>query len=137
LTEEIGFVKELRHVEVPLVDQALCNSSSLILKTSFCVGARDGKADPCKGKLSCFYRWKYSLEILLGPGSGMVLEIDGLWKIVGMASTDIIANAENVKTCILDDYLFYTDIAKYQEWIYQVMFNFQVVFLYLQTINLY
>jgi hypothetical protein len=56
LTEEIGFVKELRHVEVPLVDQALCNSSSLILKTSFCVGARDGKADPCKGKLSCFYR---------------------------------------------------------------------------------
>jgi hypothetical protein len=54
LTKDLGFVKELRHVEVPLVDQAMCNSSSLISDTSFCVGARDGKADPCKGNLACF-----------------------------------------------------------------------------------
>jgi hypothetical protein len=54
LTEEFKFVSDLHHVDVPLVDQALCNSSSSILHgimsdTSFCAGARDGKTGPCNG----------------------------------------------------------------------------------------
>ncbi len=55
LTEDLKLVTQLRHVEVPLVDQALCNSSSQTLykimsDTSFCAGARDGKSGPCIGK---------------------------------------------------------------------------------------
>jgi hypothetical protein len=54
LTEDFELVTKLRHVEVPLVDQALCNSSSQGLRrimsdTSFCAGARDGKSGPCNG----------------------------------------------------------------------------------------
>jgi hypothetical protein len=45
---------ELRHVEVPLVDQALCNSShptlqEIMSNTTFCAGASDGKTGPCNG----------------------------------------------------------------------------------------
>jgi hypothetical protein len=48
-TEDLGFVKELRHVEVPLVEQAMCNSSSptlhkIMSDTSFCVEARNEKS---------------------------------------------------------------------------------------------
>jgi hypothetical protein len=56
LTEELEAVTELRHVDVPLVDQTLCNSSNPILRkimsdTSFCAGARDGKTGPCNGNV--------------------------------------------------------------------------------------
>jgi hypothetical protein len=58
LTEDLEAepVTELRHVEVPLVDQALCNSSNTILHrtmsdTSFCAGASDGKTGACNGKV--------------------------------------------------------------------------------------
>jgi secreted trypsin-like serine protease len=50
-------VTELRHVEVPLVDQALCKSRNLqkiMSDTSFCAGARDGKTGACNGKLTYF-----------------------------------------------------------------------------------
>jgi secreted trypsin-like serine protease len=57
----------------------------------------------------------------------MILQIDGLWKIVGIASNDVIGVVEyydeSLIRCELDDYLVYTDVAKYQEWIYLVMFN--------------
>ncbi len=54
LTEELELVTKLRHVEVPLVDQALCNSSNpelpkIMSDTSFCAGARDGKTGACNG----------------------------------------------------------------------------------------
>jgi hypothetical protein len=53
-TEKLKLVTKLRHVEVPLVDQALCNSShprvqEVMSDTSFCAGARDGKSGPCNG----------------------------------------------------------------------------------------
>jgi secreted trypsin-like serine protease len=54
LTEELKTVSKLRHVDVPLVDQALCNSSDLRLHkimsdTSFCAGTTDGKTGACNG----------------------------------------------------------------------------------------
>jgi hypothetical protein len=54
LTEELETVSKLRHVEVPLVNQALCNSShpdllKIMSDSSFCAGARNGKAGPCNG----------------------------------------------------------------------------------------
>jgi hypothetical protein len=59
LTEELETVTELREVEVPLVDQAFCNSSSPKLRnimsdTSFCAGARDGETGACNGKAFTF-----------------------------------------------------------------------------------
>ncbi len=82
----LRFSPRLRGVEVTLVEQALCNSSSPITDTSFCVKVI---------WLFCTVK-KYSLEILSGPGSEMVLETDGLLKIVGIASSDIY-----VKTLLL------------------------------------
>ncbi len=60
-TEELETVTKLRHVTVPLVDQALCNSSNptlhrIMSDTSFCAGARDGKTGPCRGKDDFFTR---------------------------------------------------------------------------------
>ncbi len=57
LTEDLEIVNQLRHVDIPLVDQALCNSSSptlhkIMSDTSFCAGARDGKSGACNGNLS-------------------------------------------------------------------------------------
>jgi hypothetical protein len=59
LTEDLELYSELREVSVPLVDQALCNSSgqafrSIMSETTFCAGARDGKTGPCIGKFSDF-----------------------------------------------------------------------------------
>ncbi len=58
-TEEIKTVSDLRDVSVPLVDQALCNSShpelpTIMSDTSFCAGARDGKTGACNGKCLIF-----------------------------------------------------------------------------------
>jgi hypothetical protein len=54
LTEELETVSKLRHVNMPMVDQALCNSShsklsEIMSDTSFCAGARDGKTGACNG----------------------------------------------------------------------------------------
>jgi hypothetical protein len=54
LTEKFLFLSGLRDVSVPLVDQALCNSSNtnlpkIISDSSFCAGARDGKTGACNG----------------------------------------------------------------------------------------
>ncbi len=56
LTEKLESVTDLRHVSVPLVDQALCNSShaelpNIMSDTSFCAGARDGETGACIGKI--------------------------------------------------------------------------------------
>ncbi len=56
LEEDLAPVSQLRHVDEPLVDHALCNSSSPMLRkimsdTSFCAGVRDGQTGPCNGKI--------------------------------------------------------------------------------------
>jgi hypothetical protein len=56
LTEDLKLVTQLRHVDVPLVDQAECNSSvpiqRLMSDTSFCAGAKDGRTGACTGNFS-------------------------------------------------------------------------------------
>ncbi len=54
LTENHEIDTELRDVEVPMVDQVLCNSShadlpKIMSDTSFCAGARDGRTGACNG----------------------------------------------------------------------------------------
>jgi hypothetical protein len=49
-------------------------------------------------------------------GAGMVLKIDGLWKLAGMVSTCI----TKPDHCDLNNYLVYTDVSKFNSWIEQV-----------------
>jgi hypothetical protein len=58
-TENFKLVSQLHDITIPLVDQALCNSSNptlanIMSDTSFCAGARDGKTGPCNGNI-CFF----------------------------------------------------------------------------------
>jgi hypothetical protein len=55
----------------------------------------------------------------------MVLEVDGLSKIVGIVSAAIgkpaIVYGENTSICDLKNYLVYTDVSKFSSWIDQVV----------------
>jgi hypothetical protein len=60
LTEDHEVDTKLREVEVPLVDQKLCNSShtdlpKIMSHTSFCAGAKDGRTGACNGNFLNFY----------------------------------------------------------------------------------
>ncbi len=50
-------------------------------------------------------------------GSGLVLERNETWALVGIVS----AGATRSGTCDLPNYVLYTDVSKYYEWIYQVV----------------
>jgi hypothetical protein len=56
----------------------------------------------------------------------MALKINGTWKIIGIVSAAIakpvIVNQRELKiVCDLDNYMVYTDVSKFNEWIYQVI----------------
>ncbi len=57
----------------------------------------------------------------------MVLEVNGLTKLVGIVSAAVakaaIVYGENRKICDLNNYLVYTDVSKFHEWINQVIFE--------------
>jgi secreted trypsin-like serine protease len=62
-------------------------------------------------------------------GGGMVLEVDGLWKIIGIVSASLAKTVEIdgriVNICDLDNYQVYTDISKFYNWINQVILETQ------------
>jgi secreted trypsin-like serine protease len=134
LTEELKTVFELRHVEVPLVDQVTCSNKSnpilnrIMSDTSFCAGARDGKTGACNGNLFNFPDlFQENIKIIFSgdSGGGMVLKIDGLQKLIGIISASAgqsaIINGENELICDLHNYLVYTDVSKFYHWINQVV----------------
>jgi hypothetical protein len=55
----------------------------------------------------------------------MVLEVDSLWKIIGIVSAavakSVIVGGKNTSICDLDNYLVYTDVSKFYNWIEQVV----------------
>jgi hypothetical protein len=55
----------------------------------------------------------------------MVLRVDGLWKLVGIVSAAVaqyaIVGKETKIICNLDNYMVYTDVSKFSEWIDQVI----------------
>jgi secreted trypsin-like serine protease len=68
------------------------------------------------------------LQTLSGDsGGGLILSFDGLWKLVGIVSANIgqpiiFDGQKKAKiVCNLDNYLVYTDVAKYNDWVYQVI----------------
>jgi secreted trypsin-like serine protease len=57
----------------------------------------------------------------------MVLKIDRLWKLIGIVSAAVakqkIINNRLVSICDLNNYLVYTDVSKFYNWINQVVLN--------------
>jgi secreted trypsin-like serine protease len=62
----------------------------------------------------------------------MVLKVDGLWRVVGIVSAavarfaDIDGNLQLI--CNLDNYLVYTDVSKFYNWINQVVLETKINF---------
>jgi secreted trypsin-like serine protease len=58
-------------------------------------------------------------------GGGMVLKVGGLKKIIGIVSAAVAKSAtvggKNTSICDLDNYLVYTDVSKFYNWIEQVV----------------
>jgi hypothetical protein len=60
----------------------------------------------------------------------MVLKVNGSWRVIGIVSAStaqfaIIDNKAN-KICNLDNYLVYTDVSKFHNWINQVVLETQI-----------
>jgi hypothetical protein len=58
----------------------------------------------------------------------MVLKIDGTWKIIGIVSAalaePVIVEKSGLKfVCDLNNYMVYTDVSKFYDWTYQVIFE--------------
>jgi hypothetical protein len=57
----------------------------------------------------------------------MVLKVGGLSKIIGIVSAAdskiATVNGKNEKICDLDNYVIYTDVSKFYNWIRQVVFE--------------
>jgi hypothetical protein len=78
--------------------------------------------------ISANYAFKNSLFLIrfcfLGDaGGGLVLEVDGISKIVGMVSSakKVIIHGEYKLICDLNNYGVYTDVSKFYYWIRQVI----------------
>jgi hypothetical protein len=57
----------------------------------------------------------------------MVLKIQDSWKLVGIVSAavakNVIIDNKIAKICDLNNYLVYTDVMKFSDWIYEVAFE--------------
>jgi secreted trypsin-like serine protease len=67
----------------------------------------------------------YKIYFSGNSGGGMVLKDDKLWKLVGIVSAAVAKKAEiygkNQTICDLNNYLVYTDVSKFSDWIDQVI----------------
>jgi secreted trypsin-like serine protease len=50
-------------------------------------------------------------------GGGLVLEINSNWTLLGIVSAGLIKH----EVCDLTDYVLYTDVSKFYDWIYLMM----------------
>jgi secreted trypsin-like serine protease len=89
-------------------------------ETSFCAGAKDGKSGACVGKffLHSFYRHYNDLSISGDSGGGLVHKINGKWTLIGIVSASLYDPAT---ICDLENYALFTDVAKFNGWIDQVL----------------
>jgi secreted trypsin-like serine protease len=117
-------VLDLREVIVPIANQTACAASDRLRRynadTLFCAGSKDGKTGPCRGeyKLSSLDTLFIYLFLSKGDsGGGLVLEINSNWTLVGLVSAGLIKH----EVCDLTDYVLYTDVSKFYDWIYAMM----------------
>lgn len=94
----------LREAQMPVVETAQCLDSNrevfgeFLSPTNFCAGYRNGTS-VCSGD----------------SGSGMFVNLNGLWKIRGLVSLGVKAKQE--ASCNPNDYVLFTDVLKYIDWI--------------------
>ncbi|CAG5047640.1 unnamed protein product [Parnassius apollo] len=99
---------EPRMIRLPIVSTTDCRASKLDFHkltsdTTLCAGNRDGSG-PCSGD----------------SGGGLFVLDDGRWKLRGIVSLALSATSAD-KRCNLDEYIVFTDAAKYLSWIKKYM----------------
>lgn len=100
--DETGsFSVEPRTVKVSILSMERCRNSGkkyfpVTNENTFCAGAKDGSG-PCNGD----------------SGGGLFLMYNNKWYLRGLVSLSITQTI----TCNLDNYVIYTDVAKYDSWI--------------------
>ncbi|CAK1590142.1 unnamed protein product [Parnassius mnemosyne] len=93
-----------RMIRLPIVSTTDCRASKpdfhkLTSETTLCAGNRDGSG-PCSGD----------------SGGGLFVLDDGRWKLRGIVSLALSTTSAD-KRCNLDEYVVFTDAAKYLTWI--------------------
>lgn len=94
----------LREAQMPVVETAQCLDSNravfgeFLSPTNYCAGYRNGTS-VCSGD----------------SGSGMFVNLNGLWKIRGLVSLGV--RKEEESTCNPLDYVLFTDVLRYIDWI--------------------
>ncbi|XP_073948148.1 serine protease gd-like isoform X2 [Choristoneura fumiferana] len=103
-----GSEGEPRMVRIPVVSTAVCRASKtdfhlLTSSNTLCAGDRNG-AGPCLGD----------------SGGGLYLLEGGRWRLRGVVSLSLRPeNGDN--SCNLNEYIIFTDAAKYLQWINNIM----------------
>lgn len=99
--------EKLREAQVPVIDTAQCLESNravfgeFLSATNFCAGYKNGTS-VCSGD----------------SGSGMYINVNGLWKIRGLVSVGTkLKDTEAVSTCNPTEYVLFTDVLRYIDWI--------------------
>jgi secreted trypsin-like serine protease len=58
-------------------------------------------------------------------GSGMILKVDNRLTLIGIVSAAVIEKTiiygQRQSVCDLNNYVIYTDVSKYYDWVYQVV----------------
>ncbi|KPJ13435.1 Serine protease gd [Papilio machaon] len=93
-----------RMIRLPIVTNRECRATrsefhKLTSDTTLCAGNRDGSG-PCAGD----------------SGGGLFVLDDGRWRVRGIVSLALSAKSAE-KPCNLDEYVIFTDVAKYKSWI--------------------
>lgn len=95
-----------RCISLPIVSEAECLRSSntfhgITSNRTFCAGRKDGYG-PCHGD----------------SGSGMAVLVQARWTLIGIVSAALAGPAD---ICDLSNYVVFTDVTKYRQWIISIM----------------
>lgn len=106
--ESADVTSEPKEIAMPVVSYDECHNSNAFFKKvvterTFCAGNRDGSG-PCNGD----------------SGSGFMLFRNGRWTLRGIVSMSILDPLSN-KKCDLTEYIVFTDIAKFSNWLYSII----------------
>ncbi|XP_059616531.1 uncharacterized protein LOC132261647 [Phlebotomus argentipes] len=95
---------EPKKAEVPVVSDATCLRSNeafskITTDRTFCGGWRNGSEGPCNGD----------------SGGGLIFDVNGRWTLRGIVSASL--SDMLTSSCNLKEYVVFTDVAKYSDWI--------------------
>lgn len=101
-------VEVLREAQMPIIETAQCLEVSrdsfgqFLSSTNYCAGYKNGTS-VCSGD----------------SGSGMYINLNGLWKIRGIVSLG--AKPKDGATCNFDDYALFTNVLMFIDWIKEII----------------